>query len=112
MYYRMDRAVITLDKDPCAGGICDCRSYDAVITIINPLFLKLMTLEGPFDILSHYSAGVFRIIKSLIEEDFVKAATAHLVPVALQEVYVFRQQMQVRTNNQIPLLIPSVLRRI
>lgn len=95
MYYRMDRATVTLGADPCADGSCDCQPYDATLTIINPLFLKLVTQENPFSILAYYSADVFKEIKSLIENDFVKAVRAHLVTVALQEVYVFRSQMQV-----------------
>lgn len=54
-----------------------------------------MNQETPFSIISYYSVDVFKTIKSLIEVDFPVAARAHLVSVAMQEIYVFRKQMQI-----------------
>jgi hypothetical protein len=110
----MDRAYVSLASDPCSGSSCDCMTSNYPLTIINPLFIKLLAKvsqdpstslpyislinaiqETPFSILSHYANDVFSTIKTLIEEDFPDAVRAHLVSVAFQEIYIFRLQMQI-----------------
>lgn len=95
MYYRIGNADNSLSTDPCSNNNCNCQSYDEVLTIVNPLFLKLLVQEKPFSIMSYYSTEIFKTIKNLIENDFVVATKAHLVHEAMQEIYAFRQQMQI-----------------
>jgi hypothetical protein len=94
MFFRMDNAFGEL-TNPCDGGVCQCADHDATITIVNPLFLKLLYNEGAATLLGTYSVEVFTEIKSLIEGPFVEAARSHLVPRAYQEIYQFRSIMQI-----------------
>jgi hypothetical protein len=93
MYFRMERDY-SIDN-PCPDLECLCKSYNSTVTIINPLFLKLLWKESPFDLISHYSVDVFTEIQSILNEPFTEAVKAHLVSNAWKEIYLFRVQMQV-----------------
>jgi hypothetical protein len=92
MYFRMDRDY--LEATPCANNICKCKSYDSLVTVINPLLLKLLHEESASEIIGQHSVEVFSEIKRVLEDPFTEAVRAHLVPRALKEIYQFRTQMQ------------------
>jgi hypothetical protein len=46
MYFRMDRDL--LEADPCVGDACLCKSNDAMVTIVNPLMLKVTQNLVPY----------------------------------------------------------------
>jgi hypothetical protein len=93
MYYRMEKNY--LESNPCADGACECKSStNTSVTVINPLFLKVMWHDTPFELLAHYSMESFRNVKSILDEPFTEAVKASLVPNALKEVYQFRLYMQ------------------
>lgn len=94
MYFRMERAFSDL-TDPCLSGMCDCHDHDSIVTIINPLFLKLIWEDSPHKVLALFSVEVFQTIKDYLEGPFVKAAKLHLVNKALNEIYILRQTFQV-----------------
>jgi hypothetical protein len=102
MYYRMDRAE-TSSLDPCVGGVCECRDHEERLTIVNPLFLKMVWEETAPNILAYFSVDVYTVIKSLYENEFVNSTFNHLVSRALGEVYQFREQLQIY-----PLLVTMV----
>ena len=93
-YGRMDRHYLA-SVDKCLDGSCNCRSTNDTLTIINPVFLKTIHDESTHDMLGQLSSAVYIEIKRLLENDFVHAVRAHLVKNALQEVYLFRNQMQI-----------------
>jgi hypothetical protein len=92
MYYRMERDY--LQPNACANNACKCKSSLNKVTIVNPLFLKIMWQDSPFDMLSYYSMESFRNIKTMLDEPFTEAVKATLVSTALKEVYQFRINMQ------------------
>ena len=95
-YARMDRHFLA-STDYCLSGKCQCRSTNDTLTIVNPLFLKTIHDDSTHDMIGQFSSTVFIKIKSLLEIDFVRAVQSHLVPNALREVYLFREQMQLGT---------------
>lgn len=92
MFYRMERDF--LEESPCANDACKCRSTSDNLVIVNPLFLKVLWEDSPFELLGHFSAGVFEQVKTLMDEPFTEAVKAHIVSYALKEVFQFRTQMQ------------------
>lgn len=92
MYFRMDRDY--LEATACPGDTCKCKSYDSLVTIVNPLLLKLLHEESASEIIGQHAVEVFSEIKRIMEEPFTEAVRAHLVPRALKEIYQFRTQMQ------------------
>jgi hypothetical protein len=94
MFYRMDRADSLID-DPCVNGGCECEDVNVTVTTINPLFLKLSKQETTQQIVAQYSGQFYSDIVTLLEKDFVSAVRSHLVSNAYEEVYLFRQQMQI-----------------
>lgn len=92
----LDRGYSQLN-DPCIGGACDCRADDESVTIVNPLFLKLIWQESSQDLVAYYSSAVFENIRTLLTTEFISAVKYHLAPAGLREVYFFRQQMQMNS---------------
>ena len=92
MYFRMDRDL--LEQTPCSGDECKCKSYDSLVTVVNPLMLKTLWQDSPDQLIGHYSVDVFENIKTVLEDPFTEAVRAHLVSYALKEVFMFRTQMQ------------------
>eukprot|EP00602_Paraphysomonas_sp_CaronLab_P005233 CAMPEP_0185037540 /NCGR_PEP_ID=MMETSP1103-20130426/32098_1 /TAXON_ID=36769 /ORGANISM="Paraphysomonas bandaiensis, Strain Caron Lab Isolate" /LENGTH=1227 /DNA_ID=CAMNT_0027575557 /DNA_START=401 /DNA_END=4084 /DNA_ORIENTATION=- len=94
MYYRMDKDQL-IDGDPCENGECICQDPNNMVTILNPLYLKVTEEEGPNLMISQYAVEIFQTLKTILTVDFVEATKAHLVPYALEEIYVFRTIVQV-----------------
>ncbi len=92
MFYRMERDY--LEDSPCANDACKCRNTSDNLVIVNPLFLKVLWEDSPFEMLGHYSVDVFEQVKLLMNEPFTEAVKAHIVAYALKEVFQFRTQMQ------------------
>lgn len=92
MYFRMDRDL--LQADPCANGACECKAYDSLVTIINPLLLKIIYDEGTSEIIAQHGVEVFSEIQKVLEDPFTEAVRAHMVPRAFKEVFLFRTQSQ------------------
>jgi len=90
MFYRMDRD--NQQTNPCAD--CSCKSYDSLVTVINPLLLKLLKEETPTMVVARHAAEVFTEIKRVLEDPFTEAVKAHMVSIAYREVYLFRILMQ------------------
>lgn len=93
MYYRMGNADVALE-DPCADGACYCQSHSDIVTVVNPLFLKLLYEESPAEVLALFSVEVFSTIKDLLLGPFLEAVNAYLVNRAYQEIYEFRRYYQ------------------
>ena len=93
MYYATEKDTSALG-DPCADGACDCKSHDALLTVLNPLFLKLLTEESAYEIIARFSGEVFENIQDSLGDEFVEAVKAHLVPMAFSEIGQFRQIVQ------------------
>ena len=100
MYYRMGNADVTL-TDPCADGACLCQSHSDIVTVVNPLFLKLLYEESPAAVLALFSVEVFSTIKDLLLGPFLEAVNAYLVNRAYQEIYEFRRYYHGGTLLQI-----------
>lgn len=94
MYYRMDKNDL-LDTDPCQSIDCTCKDPQSIVTIVNPLFIKFITQESSNMLLARYSGDIFYYLRNFYTTDFVEATKAHLVPAALEEIYLFRGFMQV-----------------
>lgn len=94
MFFKLDRSFAQTFSNPCENDRCICKSHDAVLTAVNPLYLKLFWSETPHTILSYYSQVVMKTVLDSMENGFVKAARAHLLPNAMEEIMMFRQQMQ------------------
>jgi hypothetical protein len=92
MYFRMDRD--NLETLPCQGDTCKCKSIDNLVTIVNPLLLKMLHDETASEIIGQHSVEIFSEIKRVLEDPFTEAVRAHVVPRALKEIYQFRTQMQ------------------
>eukprot|EP01031_Cornospumella_fuschlensis_P028812 gene28812-34780_t len=93
MFYRLEKDYI--QDDPCGNNKCSCKSIDALITVINPLFLKIMWEDSAFDMLALYSVEVFQTQKQLLNGPFLEAVRAHMVARAYKEIYLFRIDMAV-----------------
>ena len=94
MYYRMEKNQL-LDDDPCIIKDCTCKDPNGIVTIINPLYQKVLREEGSNDLIAQYGLEVFSNLKDLFLGDFVQATKAHLVPNALEEIYIYRRISQV-----------------
>ena len=92
MYHRMGRSEVA-SKDPCEGGNCECRDIEERLTVVNPLFLKIVWQESAHNILGYFSVDVYETIKDLYENEFVNSTIAHLAPYAINEIFQFREQM-------------------
>ena len=92
MFYRTGRDSLLVN--PCTNDRCKCKDYDTLLTIVNPMFLKLQWSESTSDLMAYYSVEVFSEVKALLEDPFTEAVRAHLVSSGLKEVYFFRSQMQ------------------
>ncbi len=99
MYHVMGRSYASA-LDPCVNSACLCRNHDDFVTVVNPLFLKMIWEESAHSVLAYFAVDVFSQVKTLIENDFVQAAKAHLVPYAIGEIYQFRWQLQAQTILQ------------
>lgn len=93
MYYRLERNYA--QEDACDGGACRCKGFDDLVTIVNPLFLKILWEDSPFDLLAHYAVEVFQTQRAYLDEPFAEAVQAQLVTKALKEIYQFRLNMHV-----------------
>lgn len=92
-YHRMGRSEVA-SLNPCLEGVCDCRDTEERMTIVNPLFLKIVWQESAHSILAYFSVDVYATIKDLYENEFVNSTRAHLASYAIGEIYQFREQMQ------------------
>jgi len=92
--FRMDRIVNVELFNPCDNGKCYCIDHNSKVTIVNPIFLKLVWKESAQSIISQFSGEVFDTIKSYFEKDFPKAVRSHLVFLGMFEAYLFRIDMQ------------------
>ena len=81
-------------EDACAGGACYCRSDDSAITVVNPLFLRLIWQDSPHEMMALFSAEIYQKIILLLENDFMEAVSAHIISKALYEIVLFRTDMQ------------------
>lgn len=93
MFFHMDRDYLLANA--CSGTSCYCKNPASKVVIVNPLFLKTLWIDTPFEMLAHYSVEVFKNIKGILDEPFTEAVKAHLVTLGYQEVYLFRVHMQV-----------------
>lgn len=93
LFFKLGRAFGQY-SNPCLNGACDCKSPSDVITIINPLFFKTLWHETSQTFLAQFTQPVFSAIKDMLENDFVHAIKAHLVPTAFKEITYFRLQCQ------------------
>ena len=96
MFFRMDKDLL-IDGDPCSERDCTCQDTSQYVTIINPLYAKVLREETSNLMISQYAVDIFATMKDLIENDFVEAVKAHLVPNAMEELYIVRRRMQVET---------------
>ena len=80
----------------CSGreSDCNCHNQDETITVINPLFSKVLWQENGSTLNAYFAKDVFVSIKSILENEFVTAIEMTLVPRALQEIASFRLVMQ------------------
>jgi hypothetical protein len=92
-YFRIGRAEGQV-IDPCTSGMCDCRDQEEIVTVANPLFLRTIKEESAPKILSQLSGELFADTKKLLDNDFIVAVKSHMVHTALQEIYLFRLNMQ------------------
>lgn len=92
MFYRTGRDSLLVN--PCINDRCKCKDYDTLLTIVNPMFLKLQWSDSTSNLMACYSVEVFSEVKALLEDPFTEAVRAHLVSSGLKEVYSFRAQMQ------------------
>lgn len=95
MFYRMDKDEL-LNGDPCETMDCTCKDPQGIVTIVNPLYQKVAREEGTNDLIAQYSLEIFQTLQSLMTNEFVSATKAHLVPYALEEIYVYRRISQVQ----------------
>lgn len=93
IFFGMDRNAGSLDN-LCASGSCDCKNHDTILTILNPLFLKVLHEDTSEEIIARFSSEVFGVVKDLLGDQFVNAIRSFLIPSAFQEVGVFRQMVQ------------------
>jgi len=93
IFFGMDRNAGSLDN-LCASGVCNCKNHDTVLTILNPLFLKVLHEDSSEEIIARFSSEVFLMVQDLLSDDFVNAIRTYLIPTAFQEVGVFRQMVQ------------------
>jgi hypothetical protein len=75
-------------------GICDCRNEEETVTVANPLFLRTVKEESAPRIMSHLSGELFAATKKLLDNEFIVAVKSHMVHTAIQEIYLFRLNMQ------------------
>lgn len=99
MYYRMEKDQL-LDEDPCTLMDCTCKDPAGIVTVINPLYQKVVREEGANDLIAQYSLEIFQTLKDLFLNEFVEATKSHLVANALEDVYVYRQISQVASLSQ------------
>ncbi|RYG70160.1 hypothetical protein EON64_00895 [archaeon] len=93
MFYRLEKDYV--QNDPCADSKCLCKDIDSIITIVNPLFLKILWEDTAFDLLALYSVEVFQTQKQLLNGPFLEAVRGHMVSRAYKEIYLFRIDMAV-----------------
>jgi hypothetical protein len=96
MFFRMDKDSLG-EGDPCLDIDCSCQDTSDYVTIINPLYAKVLKEETSNSMISQYAEEIFSTMKSLLENDFVEAVKAHLVPNAYEEIYIVRRRMQLQT---------------
>lgn len=89
MYHIMGSDFQSLDN-PCDNGACNCRDPNEVLTIVNPLFEKLIWQESAQELVARFSSAVFSTIEALMLGEFITAVKAQLVHVAYQEIFFFR----------------------
>lgn len=92
MYFRMDSDLD--ENNPCSGTSCLCQDPNLELTIVNPLFLKVLWQDTPFALLAAFSTDVFSSIKVLLDAPFTEAVQASIVSRAFKEIYQFRVQAQ------------------
>eukprot|EP01034_Spumella_vulgaris_P028799 gene28799-35723_t len=96
MYYQLDKDYA--NGSPCtgdSGNQCLCKDPSQEITIINPLYMKLLWKDTSHEMMAHYAVDVFKEVKRMMDEPFTEAVKAHLVGASLMEAFLFRIQMQV-----------------
>ena len=92
MYYALEKDYG--ESDPCSGGSCKCKDLDQPVTVINPLFQKVLEEDTTKDLLAYYAVDVFTEIKRLLDGPFVEAVLAQMVHKAYKEIFLFRAYMQ------------------
>jgi len=96
MYYRMDKEGLA-DGDPCLLKECTCQDTSDIVTIINPLYAKVLKEESSNSMISQYAVEIFQTMKDMLEINFVESVKAHMVPSAYEELYIVRRRMQTQT---------------
>lgn len=93
IFYAMERDK-TSSSNICELNKCNCKSHEQILTILNPLFLKLLHEDTSEEIIGRLSSEVFTHIKYLLSENFINAIKSYLVPFAYREIGEFRQLVQ------------------
>ena len=92
-FFRMGRSDGKI-LNPCPDNICDCRSDENDVTVVNPSFFRTIHEETVPKIMGHLSGELFEATKNILEKNFIEAVKAFTVHSAMQEVYLFRTYMQ------------------
>ena len=82
-------------SDPCVDGSCLCRSDNDIVTIVNPLFLRLIWQDSSHEMLALFSAEIYQRIQSILENEFLEAVNAHIISKAMYDIVLFRTDMQI-----------------
>jgi hypothetical protein len=92
MYYRIGNVENPKIRNPCFDnpGSCKCIKHDKVVTIVNPLYLKLIYKESAVKIIATLSVDVFKTIKTALTTQFPEAVKSYMVMRSFQEVFLFR----------------------
>ncbi|CAM9090652.1 unnamed protein product, partial [Laminaria digitata] len=91
MFFRMDKANLRQGILDCDENTCDCVDDTQEVTVVNPLFLKLMQQYTPTGIMSTLAQEVFADIKDGMTVGFVRATKAYILPSVLNDVFRFRK---------------------
>ena len=92
-FYKTDRTSRTDDLDPCANQKCQCKSHNATVLIINPMFLKLIYKESSTALIAEWSADIFAQVRETMTVDFPEAVKSHMVTSAYLEIILWRDWM-------------------
>ena len=75
MFFRMDKDLL-IDGNPCEARDCTCQDTSDYVTIINPLYAKVLKEKTSNSMISQYAVDIFSTMKKLLEVDFVESVKA------------------------------------
>jgi len=97
MFFRMDLADYSSQREDCPSDKCYCRNDTETATITNPKFFQVLERMKPDGISGLVSRQLFKDVEDSFVNEFLDSVFAHFIPEFFENVYSYRNAVNVKT---------------